>query len=203
MEWKIFVHDRRQDGTSPVGVDNCSANSVDQNTPLASTISWICQEASANNSSFVRLVLLTHGLETPLPSPSESGLSQGGSGLQLCAENLTLDTLNDCQPLNGLLDWIEIHGCGAAYITPGCEGGVGDGNYFCSRLAQITGASVQASTATQISSALTSSNGVMKDSYYPWMGTVYTYGPSGAVTNVQDGATLNTSPPSWAGAPTG
>jgi hypothetical protein len=184
MEWKIYVQDRRlSTATAPTDA-NSSFESVDQNTPLSSCISWVCQEATANNSSFVRLVIYCHGYETWKPTAGaldeneddRDVLSQGGSGLQLCQDDVNLTTLALWQPAKGLLDWIEIHGCGAAYITPGCEGGPGDGNLLCSRFAQITGASVQASTATQY---------VAGGGDIPWTGSVYTYGPSGAVTNVQ------------------
>ena len=73
---------------------------------------------------------------------------------------------------------IEILGCGAAYITPGCEGRDGDGNVLCSRLATIAQTFVRASTATQEYSL----DGC---DFGPWEGTVLTYGPTGAVVKVE------------------
>jgi hypothetical protein len=160
---------------------------VDESTPLSVLVNWLSQQATIYNSDFVRLRVWAHGYE-PMTAPNTTTgnvdpvpqRSQGGAGIQLCKEGLTVDTVDQLQPLKGLIDWIDLQCCGAAYITPGCEGKNGDGNYFCSRLAQIVETSVKASTATLHTWFPEPDSGEV-GMHIDWEGTVLTYGASGAV----------------------
>jgi hypothetical protein len=180
----LIVRDVRLEGSKPKGNEVLE---VDADTPISWPISWIHQRAKAHNSEYVWLKILAHGYETPgLPlatgwsttRESTQGYSQGGSGIQFCKEGLTLHTIALFKPLFEWLDWTDIYSCGAAFITPGHEGRYGDGNILCSRLAQILGSPVRASTATQYYDPDGTNFGA-------WEGTVLTYGPKGNVINVE------------------
>jgi peptidoglycan hydrolase-like protein with peptidoglycan-binding domain len=148
---------------------------VNFDTPLQ----WFIDSSSdvANkNSNAVRLKLMAHGYTGP-------GGSQGGGGIQFCREDLSLSNLDRLRPLYGkFMAGVDVYACGVAYITPGYEGKVGDGNVFCSRMAQILGTHVRASTATQYYGLGSASSGL---EFGRWEGTVLTYGPRGDVVNVE------------------
>jgi hypothetical protein len=176
----LNIRDTRLPGPRPSGNEVLE---VDANTPLSWPISWVASR-SAKYAGDVRVRLMAHGIEigmvaagVVMDSPLRSHIqrnriqSQGGWGLEFCAQNLTLDTLKEFSPWYGKVRQIDILGCGIAYITPGREGKAGDGNLLCYRLAQITGSYVRASTAAQ--------NYVGMD-FGPWEGTVITYAPTGA-----------------------
>lgn len=80
------------------------------------------------------------------------------------------------------MNGVDLYACGVAYITPKYEGKVGDGNILCSRMAQILGTCVRASTATQYYNPGTAASGL---DFGRWEGTVLTYGPRGDVVNVE------------------
>jgi hypothetical protein len=182
MNQDLIVRDVRLQGPRPRGTEVLE---VDADTPLAWPISWLCAKANAYSSAYVRLILMAHGYETQTAQGRAifgttigAKYSQGGGGIQFCKEGISLDTVARFAPLRELLDWIDLKNCGTAYITPGFEGGKGDGNVLCSRLAQITQTPVRASTATQLYDATTTDFGV-------WEGTVLTYGPNGNVIRVE------------------
>src|SRR5437867_5023618 len=151
----LIIRDVRLEGSRPPGNEVLE---VDEDTPINWPINWILQKAKSYNSQYVWLKILAHGFETPgLPlatgwstrRESTQGSSQGGYGLQFCKEGLNLHTIGLFKGLFEWLDWTDIYSCGTAYITRGHEGRYGDGNILCSRLAQILGSPVRASTATQ------------------------------------------------------
>jgi hypothetical protein len=180
----LLVHDTRLAITLPNPTYNL-VYEVGENVPLSQLVTWLSTQASANKSSFVRWRLWAHGYE-PVGS-------QGGAGIQVCTEGLTIHTFDQLSAINGLVDWIDIQGCGAAYITPGSDGKDGDGNYFCYRLAQITGASVRASTSTMHVWEPVGDSGVV-GMHIPWEGVVLTYGPTGAVVKSENFGPLDPSP---------
>jgi hypothetical protein len=179
----LIVRDMRVSGFTPRGNQVLE---VDQYVPLASIVAWILGKAIHYNSSYVWLKIIAHGFTTPqaglatgYSSPTVTEYSQGGMGIQLGQEAITLQTVSKFRHLFEWLDWTDIRSCGAAYITPGYEGRIGDGNILCSRLAQALGCPVRASTATQYD-RLGNLNGTA------WEGTVLTYGPKGNVINVEN-----------------
>jgi len=78
--------------------------------------------------------------------------------------------------------WNDKRTCARRSKTPGCEGREGARNVLCYKLAQITGAKVRASTATQIYDLKTMDFG-------SWEGTVLTYGPTGSLVRVEHAPT--------------
>jgi hypothetical protein len=177
----LIVRDMRLQGQRPAGIEVLE---VDENTPLDWPINWLHSRASAHGGQ-VRVRIMAHaaGFYSAATVGSYGGLqpqySQGGAGVQFCQQGINLGTIAKFSRLHGKLAQIEILGCGAAYITPGREGKDGDGNVLCSRLAQITGASVRASTALQ------RYDNTGPIDFGRWEGTVLTYGPSGAVVKVE------------------
>lgn len=178
---ELIIRDVRLAGPGPQGNEVLE---VDENTPLDWPITWTALKSKEYGGD-VSLKIMAHGYETRtgfLAGSRNEPLavySQGGSGIQFCREGISLGTIRKFEALRGKVKKIEILGCGAAYITPGWEGREGDGNLLCYRLAQYTQAYVRASTATQ-----TYSNDGPID-FGRWEGTVLTYGPSGAVVNVE------------------
>ena len=174
----LLVHDRRLLGSTAPG--NYAHFDVDQTTPLTYFVSRTLQEASAYHDE-IRLLIFAHGYEAP-------GLG-GGFGIQFCRDDLTLDTMGALSPLRGHIGGgILLFSCATAHIAPGsaARGGSGDGNIFCSRMAQITGTTVTAGTMEQTNLVFCINKHLKIVSYLPWRGTVLTYGPSGAVLSVHD-----------------
>jgi hypothetical protein len=134
----VVIHDTRLAGPSPTG--DLSLVRVDAQTPLSQLVQQV------NNLAFqygdeIRIRVMCHGYE-------ENG--RGGFGLQLCREDLTLNTVNQLAPWNGNLSYgITIYSCAAADVAPGHAGIVGDGRLLCSRIAGVTATEVRAADATQ------------------------------------------------------
>ncbi|HEY4361560.1 MAG TPA: hypothetical protein VGN17_11340 [Bryobacteraceae bacterium] len=135
----VVIHDTRLAGPSPNG--ELTLVRVNAQTPLSQLVQQI------NNIAFqygddIRVRIMCHGYE------DDSG--RGGYGIQLCRENLTLNTVNQLAPWSGNLSFgITIYSCATADVAPGCEGIIGDGRLLCSRIARITGTEVRAADATQ------------------------------------------------------
>ena len=135
----VIIHDTRLAGSPPKS--HVSVIEVNAKTPLASMVQQLNNIAWQYGGE-VRVRILCHGYE------DQQG--HGGYGLQLCAEDLTLNTVNQLQPLNGNIDYyIKIYSCGTADVAPGRTGQIGDGRELCSRIARVTGAGVFAADATQ------------------------------------------------------
>jgi hypothetical protein len=172
---RLVYRDVRLHGWRPRGD---SVIEVDFDTPILWFITSSASDADQAGSAGkrVRLRIMAHGYTGP-------GGSQGGGGVQFCREDINLGTLNLLAPLHGkFTDGVDLYACGVAFITPGYEGRSGDGNVLCSRLAQILGTYVRASTATQRYSLGTEPTGL---DFGRWEGTVLTYGPRGDVVNVE------------------
>lgn len=193
---ELIIRDVRLLGGKPRGNEVLE---VDENTPIDWPVAWTKSRSEAYGGD-VYLRIAAHGFETavanhlPLATGSRTvaesiSYSQGGGGILFCRENITLGTLNRFGLIHALLKGIDLLACGAAYITPGFEGREGDGNVLCSRLAQITGTFVRASTATQ------AYYGEPAIDFGEWEGTVLTYGPTGAVVKSEHGAGVPTSCP--------
>ncbi|MCC6368849.1 MAG: hypothetical protein IT165_35455 [Bryobacterales bacterium] len=183
----IIIRDVRLLGWKPAGKEVLEVNF---DTPIEWPINWAADKSDTYKGD-VRIRIMAHGFETYVRTEGSDAngmctekniYSQGGAGIQFCKENITISTISRFAKWKGKVKAIELLSCGAAYITPGKEGKQGDGNYFCYRFAQITGASVRASTATQRYSYGTKDTGI---EFGRWEGMVYTYDSTGAVVKVE------------------
>ena len=146
---------------------------VSQKVSIVEAVAWVLERSKAYGGD-VRVRIMAHG------AGEDNSHSPGGVGMWFCREKLSLSTLPYFGPLRGKVKQIDLLGCGIAYINPGDEGKIGDGNLLCMRLAQMTQAYVRASTAEQ----LYTYNG--PTDFGRWEGTVLTYAPSGAVAKVEN-----------------
>ncbi|WP_156996903.1 hypothetical protein [Knoellia aerolata] len=157
---RFVCRDTRLQGTKPAGD---SVLEVDANTPLAFFI-LTGGDTALHNADPVRLKLMAHG------APGH---------VQVCKEGLGLDNLASLSVLRDRFRaGVDLFSCSVAFIAPG----KGDGNVFCSRMAQTLNTSVRASTATQFYTLHTAGSGL---DFGQWEGTVLTYGPKGDVINVE------------------
>jgi hypothetical protein len=177
----LTVWDKRLEGYPPLGD---TVRSVDENTSITDFVAMAVRVADKFKNQ-VYLRICCHGRDI-----SGNGSYQGGNGLLFCAGDLGCERLTYLTPLKGkLCGGVDLQACGAAYITPGCAGGSGDGNFFCFRMAQILATNVRASTATQkYSRAGYKLFGPPALDFGAWEGTVLTYGPKGNVIKVEHGA---------------
>ncbi|WP_329342912.1 DUF4347 domain-containing protein [Streptomyces sp. NBC_00663] len=157
---RLVYRDVRLLGNRPAGD---TVIEVNFDTPLQ----WFLdssRDTAAHTADPVRLKIMAHGAP---------------AFVQFCRENLALANL----PTLGVLRdsfraGVDLFSCSAAFIAPGA----GDGNVFCSRLAQLLNTSVRASTATQFYTLGSAGSGL---DFGQWEGTVLTYGPRGDVINVE------------------
>ena len=174
----ILVHDLRVQGQTVPG--HYAKFDVDATTPLSYFVTRTLQEAAAYNDD-ARLIILAHGMEYPTLG--------GGFGIAFCREDLTLNTIGRLAPLHGHIHGgIILRSCAIAHMAPGRDNLIGDGNVFCSRLAQIVGTRVTAPTSSQRAAWR-----VVPDRHHkavvdlgPWTGTVLTYDASGRVAGNLD-----------------
>jgi len=179
---RLLPKEQRDTTDPPVGNE---VKRVDEFTDLASAIFWIGWKADQYAKN-VSLIIMAHGQDTLKRIEAGQKIwSPGGSGLIFCRQGITLTTLPMFEPIKGKVKKIELRACAAAYITAGFEGGAGDGNLLCYKLAQITGAYVRASTADQGYGWYPRGGGLLDPypsplHFDPWRGTVVTYAPTGA-----------------------
>lgn len=152
---------------------------VSDSVSLGMLTLWVRAKSDQYNND-VTVKIYCHGLEVARVLDEKTGdyrvmKSQGGFGLELCKEQLTVNTMDIMSFWRHKVKEIDLYGCGPAYITRGREGKAGDGNFFCYRLAQITGAYVRASTSPLH---------YVGGAELGFEGTVLTYAPSGAVVDV-------------------
>jgi hypothetical protein len=182
----LIIRDVRLLGPRPAGNEVLE---VDEWTPITWPIAWVLAR-SANYGGDVRVRIMGHGAGPVLyvsqvpdvmaGKNEEAVVSPGGSGMSFCAECLSLKTVDEFSRWRGKVKNIDLIGCGVAYITPGYEGKIGDGNFLCMKLAQATQAYVKAATFAQPYD--------FKNMSFlrGWVGTVLTYAPSGAVVKVEN-----------------
>ncbi len=182
---ELIVWDKRLNGFSPTG----DVYEVDENKDIQDVFRKI-NEVSEEHKGNICLKIMAHGYESYYSKvimgdgPRVCGSqivtehSQGGFGIQFCKEYILHKNINLWKQVARKMKKIIIYSCGAAYITPGSNGGDGDGNVLCYRLAQNTGAYVRASTASQMYWAWPNIN------FSDWEGVVLDYGPAGNVVDV-------------------
>lgn len=173
----FIVRDVRLAGYKPLG----DVLEVDSNTPFR----WIVDNIKDRGDRYggrLRVIFMAHGL----PGYIQCGMGrfnhpQAGPGL-------TRTDLNEFGEIEGKIEQISIYSCLVARINtcPECEGMQGyDGNEFCFKLAQYTQARVKASIHLQYYRDGTrwffkrpDGSGI---TFGTWNGTVFTWGPSGAI----------------------
>lgn len=181
----FIAHDVRLVGSTPHG-QNIDAIQVGAATPLTSFVTQALNAAEANKGE-ICLKIMAHGAGDE---------KKEGGVILFCKENLRLSTVEQMRPLAGKIKGgIELLVCRAAMITPGKERKDGDGNMFCSRMAQITGTTVTASTAIQLYTFGRDTRGSCDGKpglphpsspidFGAWEGTVLIYKPDGSVGSV-------------------
>ncbi|MGH9663064.1 MAG: hypothetical protein ACRD9L_01400 [Bryobacteraceae bacterium] len=182
----LIIRDVRLVGPRPAGDEVLE---VDERTPLSWPLAWVVDK-SAKYGGDVRVRIMGHGAGPVLYSRQlpdvmfganeEAAVSPGGCGMYFCAECLSLKTVDQFNRWRGKVKNIDLVGCAVAYITAGYEGKSGDGNFLCMKLAQTTQAYVKAATFAQPYDFRHMSF------FRGWVGTVLTYGPSGAVVKVEN-----------------
>ena len=134
----------------------------------AVTLKWMVNRIQREKGK-VQLQIWSHGL------PGYVMCGKGSVAHPTAGPGLTIHDLSEFAKLAGKVSSIEIHSCLVARIgtSPECNGHVGyDGNWFCSRLAQVTKATVAASWDIQFGSG---------NQDCGWAGAVLTYGSKGNV----------------------
>ncbi|MGW7610497.1 peptidoglycan-binding domain-containing protein [Streptomyces sp. NPDC054766] len=158
---RLVYRDVRLLGNRPAGD---TVIEVNFDTPLQ----WFLDSSAdtvAHTAEPVRLKLMAHGAP---------------AFVQFCRENLSLANLPVLAVLRDKFAMgVDLYSCSAAFIAPGN----GDGNVFCSRMAQTLNTYVRASTATQVYTLGSAGSGL---DFGRWEGTVLTYGPRGDVVNVEN-----------------
>lgn len=157
---RLVYRDVRLEGERPAGD---TVIEVNFDTPLQ----WFLDSSAntvAHTADPVRLKIMAHGAP---------------GFVQFCIENLNFTTLPRLAVLRGkFAGGVDLFSCSVAFIKPG----PGDGNMFCSQLAQTLDAYVRASTAVQQYTPVSAGSGL---DFGGWEGTVLTYGPRGDVVNVE------------------
>ena len=174
----LVVHDKRLEGHTPTG--DFQTMEVDEYTPLHQFVVWTLSTIQCYGT-IDRLKLMAHGYET------DDGTL--GYGMCFCDEGLNNDTVYMLAPLKGLVNVIQLYSCGVANSSSDNMGTEtkGDGFTFCRQLAQVTGAWVKASTATQKYTKRINPWHWMEIDFGDWEGNVYWFSPDGV-------SVLNASP---------
>jgi hypothetical protein len=137
------------------------------------------------------LLICCHGiaLDGAHEDAAMSLRTEGGLGLQLCAENLNFRSLGVTAVLRGpppLAARIVVFACGAANNNPALRNRRGDGMRLMGEMALSTGARVVASTATQMYTSIASlaqtlfnagSQNDWRIDFADWEGDVYEFSP--------------------------
>ena len=167
----IMVHDSRLSGPTPSG-DDITPIRVNELTPLSRMVGQVAGSAIRRGTD-VRLAILCHGFEDH---------GELGYGLQLCHETVTLNTVRQLAPLDGLISYgIDIYSCGAAHTASFRAGGHGDGWTLCSRIARATASVVRAAELTQWYNFFDGIGGLFRQpiSFGQWEGRVITFDARG------------------------
>ena len=189
----MLVHDLRLAGNTP---SNLAENNyeVDGTVSISHALDWI-HNYSVQQGGLDKLYILCHGYEVNwnLGDQTCTPFQQGGFGLALCAEGLSLSNADAVTVLKGDVTEITIFACATADTGPGNTGTAADGMRFCGEIALYTGATVIAATQTQFYSNersfwqwITGQRGQID--FGCWEGPVYSFSPDdGAPTLIHPG----------------
>jgi hypothetical protein len=136
---------------------------VPKSTSVDHMVDWISKVAKgAPDGKLETLIFNAHG------RPGKISIGEG----------ITRNDVTKFSVLNGLVKRIWIVACKVARIKE--AGAITDGNYFCYRLAQESGAYVRASSATQTTYPdLLVANFIPYGHIDEWEGEVFTWNPKG------------------------
>jgi len=173
---KHFVlHDRRLQGTAPVGrsittLQLDASRSLFAVFPLISTLSQLDGQQT--------VYILCHGYA----GASSRGLvcgDMGGMGLQLGREDLLHTNVSRWTAIRGAVSSIVVYSCGAADTQPENRGSIADGRYLMGALAIHTRATVYAADRIQwYTMRGGGSNGTIN--FGNWEGTLFKFEPNGS-----------------------
>lgn len=156
---------------------------VNFNTPLKWLVDNIATRGKASGGDLL-VKIMCHGL------PGFLQCCRGTTPHPTAGNGLTTADFPVLKALKGRVRKIELHSCLVARIGPCFETtSLGhtvayDGNLFCFKLAQITGAEVKASIHVQwYWSGTGPSNGV---NFGHWNGRVFTWNPGGKIIKTED-----------------
>ena len=188
----FIVHDVRLFGWRPGG----DVLEVNGDTPLNWVINNVVTRGKANGGNLV-LKIMAHGLpgfvqcargallhptlqDVYDPNKDDLYIGPGNGGISIA-------DLRPLSALKGHVRRIEFHSCLVARMGPCFEANghvCYDGNAFCYQLAQVTGAEVRASIHLQYYWKGSGPNGGMH--FGTWNGRVFTWGPLGNITAMDD-----------------
>jgi hypothetical protein len=170
--WDVIVHDLRLEGEC--GSGRFTVVPVGRSNSLSSVVTWIRNVATVRGGD-IRIKVFAHGLYRN---------GRGGMGIQMGADNITLQTVEQLRPLHGLVAYgIDIYACGAAQMQRGGRRGHGNGRMLCRRIAEVTGTFVRAAEFEQDYHTL---GDLWPIDFGEWEGRVLTFGPRGDVVQVQN-----------------
>ena len=149
----VIVHDERLEGF--VDAPGQAVFRVNEKICLQELVAGL--SASCLQGEF-RMIVLCHGNKD--------------KGLQLCQENLTLETVNLLAPLRGFFS--------RGVMLNACQAARGNGTFLCGRIASVMAAPVEASARNQ-NSDLFPIDGVLYFSETRWQGQVYTWDECGTL----------------------
>lgn len=187
----FIVHDVRLFGWRPTG-DNWHVLEVNGDTPLQWVIDSTIKRGKDVNGNLV-LKIQSHGLpgfvqcargalEHPTLPEKITDPAKGGMYIGPGKSGISAADINQLAQLKGFVRRIEFHCCLVARIGPCWEANGHtsyDGNSFCYRLAQATGAEVKASIHLQWYWLGSGPHNGMHFGH--WNGTVFTWGPAGNI----------------------
>lgn len=178
---RTFVcRDVRLHGWKPNGTHVLEVNF---DTPLNWLIDNIVKHGRESGGNLL-VKLMCHGL------PGFLQCCNGNAPHPTAGNGISAADLASFARIKGLVRRIELHAClvariGACWETISLGHTVGyDGNSFCYRLAQTTGAQVQASIHIQW--YWTGTGPAKGVDFGHWNGRVFTWAPSGAITRMED-----------------
>jgi hypothetical protein len=185
-----MLRDNRVPWNAPVTDFNLVVGSTD---PLQGTFERIRQFA-LNQTGPIDLEIICHGFETHRDTVGQQSVTDaiGGSGLQLCAENLTPATVGAIAALKDAVSVIKVHACSAAETRAGYEGSRRDGQALFKRMSALSGAIIYASDTTQSADVIntsTSNSSSAELDVGAWEGNVFRFSPDGSVVVVESNPT--------------
>lgn len=170
----IILHDRRLRGEVEPG--HGQVIQVDNTIPIAQAFQTVVRAA---RSSPLELVIACHGFVTHQYGGQSHEERQGGSGLQLCRENLRLSNIASVSALAGYFQRIWLMACGPGGVA------VHASRPFCREFAHHANTPIVASAQVQRYLPGTHDN-VAQESrpvlrFGSWEGSVYEFQTDGTV----------------------
>jgi hypothetical protein len=174
MPSNVVLHDRRLEGSSPVG-RSISTLRLDGGISLVSAFTLI--RTLKQLDGVQRLFVLCHGYAGENERGEVCG-DFGGMGLQLGAEDVLHENVAWWRAIRGCVSTIVVYSCGAADTQPENRGSNADGKYLMGALAIHTNAPVYAADRIQWYDTNGVTDGTIN--FGNWEGTLWKFEPSGS-----------------------